>query len=106
MFVHAVYFWLRPTLTDAERARFVAGLHALRGIEDVRDGHVAVPAPTERTDVEQGFSYALVLVFDDAARQDAYQRHPTHDRFRDDCRGFWDDIRIYDAVTEAPPSRA
>lgn len=100
MFVHAVYFWLRDDLTSAERARFVSSLHALRGIDAVQQGYVGVPAPTDRPVIERGYSYALVLVFADGAGQDAYQHHPVHDRFRDECAGYWHTLRIYDSVTE------
>ena len=48
MFIHAVYFWLRPDLKPAERERFAAGLRSLRGIEGVRHGYIGVPAPTDR----------------------------------------------------------
>ncbi|MDQ6926623.1 MAG: Dabb family protein, partial [Candidatus Eremiobacteraeota bacterium] len=67
MFVHAVYFWLRDRLSDPERAQFVAGLHALRGIETVREGYIGVPAATNRAVIERGYSHALVLVFADQA---------------------------------------
>lgn len=99
MFVHAVYFWLRDDLTSAERERFVAGLHALRGIEGVQQGYVGVPAPTDRPVIERGYSYALVLVFADVDAQDVYQRHPVHDRFRDECSPYWQTVRIYDSVS-------
>jgi hypothetical protein len=101
VFVHAVYFWLRADLPPADRDRFVAGLHSLRGIDAVRQGYVGVPAPTDRPIIERGYSYALVLVFDDGAAQEAYQVHPVHDRFREECAPFWDRVLIYDSVAEA-----
>lgn len=104
MFVHAVYFWLRKDLTAAERARFEAGVASLRAIDGVRQGYVGVPAPTDRPVIERGYSRALVLVFDDQAAHDAYQVHPTHDRFREECGGLWTRVQIYDSV--APPALA
>ena len=101
MFVHAVYFTVRDDLTPAERARFESGLQSLRGIESVQQGHVGVPAPTSRGDVERGYTHALVLTFADAAAQDVYQRHPVHDRFREDCAGYWRALRIYDSTDDA-----
>ena len=100
MFVHAVYFWLRPDLTPAERARFDAGVESLRTIEGVRHGYVGVPAPTDRPVIERGYSRALVAVFDDQAAHDAYQVHPVHDRFRDECGGLWTHVRIFDSVSD------
>ena len=100
MFVHAVYFTLREDLAPADRARFVAGIQSLRTIESVAQGYIGVPAPTDRPVIERGYSYALVLVFADQAAHDAYQVHPVHDRFRDECAAFWERVRIYDSVSE------
>ena len=97
-FVHAVYFWLRDDLTPAERQRFVAGIRSLREIESVERGYVGVPALTDRPVIERGYSYSLVVVFENEAAHDIYQRHPVHDRFRDECSGFWSSVRIFDSI--------
>jgi hypothetical protein len=99
MFVHAVYFWLREDLSADERARFAAGLEALRGIDGVRHGYIGVPAPTDRPVIERSYSRALVLVFADQAAHDAYQADPAHDRFRAECGGLWTTVRIFDSVS-------
>jgi hypothetical protein len=98
MFVHAVYFWLRPDLAGDERARFLAGLRSLRAIEGVEHGWIGVPAPTDRPVIERGYSHALVLAFADERAHDAYQVHPVHDRFREECGTFWTMVRIFDSV--------
>ena len=102
MFIHAVYFWLRDGLTSEDRARFEAGLRSLRGIEGVLHGYIGDPAPTDRPVVERGYSRALVLIFADQAAHDAYQTHPVHDQFRDECGGLWTAVRIYDSVGDDP----
>lgn len=99
MFIHAVYFWLRDDLSPADTSRFVAGLESLRAIEDVRDGWIGLPAATDRPVIDRSYSRALVLLFDDAKAHERYQRHPVHDRFRDECSGYWTAIRIYDSIT-------
>lgn len=98
MFVHAVYFWLREDLRPEERETFVAGLHSLIGLPSVRHGYIGTPADTDRPIIDRSYSYALVVVFDDAAGHDAYQVHPTHDRFRETCGAFWTRVQIYDSV--------
>jgi hypothetical protein len=100
MFIHAVYFWLRPDLSSAELDKFGNGLESLHAIEQVRDGYIGRPAPTDRPVIERGYSRALVLVFPNQAAHDAYQTHPVHDRFREECGGFWTTLRIYDTITE------
>lgn len=100
MFIHAVYFWLRPDLSSAEREQFAAGLRSLRNIGQVLYGYIGRPAPTDRPVIERGYSRALVLVFPDQTAHDAYQTHPVHDRFREECGGFWTSVRIYDSISE------
>ena len=99
MFVHCVYFWLREDISDDERRRFVEGLESLTSIESVSESYVGTPAGTDRPVIERSYSYALVAVFDDKSAHDAYQEHPIHDDFRDDCSEFWTNVRIYDFET-------
>ena len=99
MFIHSVYFWLRPDLTPDEQNRFAAGIESLRAINTVAHGYTGVPAPTDRPVIERGYSRALVLFFDDQHAHDAYQVHPVHDAFRSECGSLWTTVRIYDSVT-------
>ena len=70
MFVHAVYFWLKSDLTKQQIATFREGLTSLTTITTVRNAHIGVPAPTNRPIIERGYSYALVVQFDDEAGQE------------------------------------
>jgi hypothetical protein len=36
------------------------------------------------------------VVFRDKLAHDAYQAHPLHDAFRDECAKYWTKVRIYD----------
>lgn len=99
MFIHSVYFWLNPHLTEAQRAQFWAGVHSLTTIESVRQGYVGTPAATDRPIIDRSYTCALVVIFDDAASHDAYQVDPIHDQFRDECALFWIKVQIYDVIT-------
>ena len=99
MFVHAVYFWLRPELPAPDREQYVAWLPKLCVLPSVRQGYFGVPATTDRPVIDRSYSYALVLLFDDAAAEEAYQVHPEHDRFRNECGSFWHQVKIFDSVT-------
>ncbi len=98
MFVHAVYFWLKPGLTAEQLKTFEAGVRSLITIPGVRLGHVGKPAPTNRPVIERSYSTSLVVSFDDEAAQDVYQVHPIHDRFRDTCAGLWSRVTIFDSI--------
>ena len=68
MFVHHVFFWLKPELDEAQRAAFEAGVKSLLTIKIVKIG-------------------------------DAYQADPTHLKFVDECRQYWQRAQIYDSET-------
>lgn len=98
MFIHSVYFWLKPDLTPAQRDQFWAGVKTLGEIPGVRLFFVGAPADTDRPVIERSYSCALVTGFDDRAAHDAYQVHPIHDTFRE-LEHLWTKVVIYDAVT-------
>lgn len=100
MFVHAVYFWLKGSLTQQERDQFREGLQSLATIESVQECHIGIPADTDREVIDRSYSYALVVIFADQLSHDLYQGHPTHDSFRDNCSPFWERVQIYDSVGE------
>jgi hypothetical protein len=99
MFIHTVYFWLRPDLTDDQRAQFHAGVQSLTTIENVQQAYWGAPAPTDRPIIERGYSTGLIAIFADQAAHDAYQVDAIHDQFREQCSTFWHKIVIYDTVT-------
>jgi hypothetical protein len=100
MFIHSVYFWLRPDLTAEERERFWQHARPLAQIKSVRAGYIGTPAETDRSVIDRSYSCALVLIFDDQDGHDRYQIDPVHDRFRDQCGALWSKILIYDAVSD------
>lgn len=97
MFVHSVYFWLKPDLSDEDVANYVAGVKSLLTIKDVKTGFVGTPASTDRPIIDRSYSYALITMFEDKAGHDAYQVDPIHDKFREDCEQYWDKVVIYDS---------
>ena len=99
MFVHSVYFWLRDDLSPTAKTTFIEGIRSLGRIETVEQSFIGVPAGTSREIIDQSYSYALVLGFADQAAHDAYQVHPVHDVFREQCGGSWNKIVIYDAIS-------
>ena len=100
MFTHSVYFWLKPDLPDASRARFIDGVRSLLAIDAVQSGHIGVPAATRRAVVDHTYSLALLLTFADPDAHDRYQAHPVHGRFRDECSVYWNSVVIYDSLTD------
>jgi hypothetical protein len=100
MFIHSVYFWLKPDLSADEHKKYIDGLHSLLTIESVQAGYIGIPADTRRPVVDHTYSHALVVMFRDASGHERYQLHPVHDRFRTECRDCWNKVVIYDCVTD------
>ncbi len=98
MFVHSVYFWLKPDITDQERTKFWSSVRSLGDIESVKHCFIGTPASTDRPIIDRSYTCALVVMFDDEAGHDVYQVHPLHDKFRE-CSSLWSKVLIYDAVT-------
>ena len=101
MFVHSVYFWLKPDLNEDDVARFWQGARSLTTIPSVKHGWAGTPANTDRPIIDRSYTCALVVAFDDEAGHEEYQVHPVHDDFRRKCASLWSKIVIYDATTEA-----
>jgi hypothetical protein len=98
MFVHSVYFWLKPGITEAEKAEFIKRGNAIAKLPSVKHGWFGVPAATDRPVIDRSYSYGLVVVFDDEAGHDEYQVHPVHDAFRE-LHHLWTEVKIYDFET-------
>lgn len=80
--LHIVHFWARPDLTETESTELLEGVRSLEAIETVKLFHLGPPAATaDRQVVDNSFSYALVLGFDDVEGHNTYQDHPIHKAF-------------------------
>jgi hypothetical protein len=98
--VHHVFFWLKNPDSKEDLAKLLAGLRTLAQIETVRGTHFGVPASTEKRDVvDNSYSASEILFFDDTAGQKAYQDHPIHKKFVDDCQHLWARVVVYDALS-------
>lgn len=97
--VHHVFFWLKRPDSAEDRAKLIAGIRTLGGIETVRGLHVGVPASTEKRDVvESSYSVSELLYFDDLAGQAAYQTHAIHQKFVADHSHLWSKVIVYDVM--------
>ena len=96
---HDVYF----TLADRSEAATDALIAACKKYLTVQPGIVffccgRVEPELAREVNVRDFDVALHVVFTDRAAHDAYQGHPVHDRFREECGSLWTAVRIYDSV--------
>lgn len=98
MLIHSVYFWLKPELTDAQRAEFLTALKALKAVPSVKEFHLGKPAAvTDRPVVDKTFDYGITCVFENLDAHNAYQVHPLHVAFVNTGKPLWSRVQIYDA---------
>jgi hypothetical protein len=97
MFIHVVYFWMKPGSTDAARQQLVADAKAYLGkIPAVRHLWAGRPAMTPREVVDNSYDVGLCVVLDDSAGHDVYQVHELHKEFIARNKEQWDRVQIYD----------
>lgn len=97
MLQHNVYFYLKDGITKDEKAQFERGLKTLLTIDDMVSGFTGTPAGTDpRPVVDTKYAYGLSTVFHDLAQHDRYQEHPTHQKFINDCKQFWKEVKVFD----------
>jgi hypothetical protein len=97
--VHHVFFWLKNPASPADRDRLIAGLRTLRGIPEIRELRIGVPAATEqRSVVDSSYQVSELMVFDSVEDQRRYQEHPIHKAFVAACEGLWERVVVYDSV--------
>lgn len=98
LFVHHVFFWLKNPDNQQEIQTFQKELDTLTGIDLVRFKHIGQPADTRREVIDSSYTFSLLLLFNSAADQDAYQTHPVHLAFIDRCKDLWDRVLVYDSL--------
>lgn len=97
--VHKVFFWLKNPDSAEDRDALIAGLKSLGAIEQVQGIHIGVPASTEKREVvDNSYQVSEMLLFANAEDQDAYQVHPLHKQFVDECSHLWEKVVVYDSV--------
>lgn len=95
--IHNVFFWLKDDLSETDRAAFLEGVKSLGTINTVRAIYIGPPASTEkRAVVDNSFSYALLVHFDNIEGQNAYQVDPIHLKFVEDHQDKWNRVTVYD----------
>jgi hypothetical protein len=97
MFIHHVYFWLKPEAPATAAAELTADCRTmLSTIPGVKQLYAGRPAMTPREVVDNSYSVGLSIVFEDSAGHDVYQDHPIHHDFITRNKANWERVRIFD----------
>jgi hypothetical protein len=97
MFIHTVYFWLKPGTPDAARDQLVRDCRDyLAKIPTVKHLWAGVPAMTPREVVDNSYGVGLTVALPDVAGHDVYQKHDLHVQFIERNKQHWARVQIYD----------
>ncbi|WP_420148696.1 Dabb family protein [Spirosoma sp.] len=98
LFVHHVLFYLKNAGNQADKAKLLEGLNKLAKCPTIKMVHIGTPAATNRDVIERSYAYSWLCFFDSAADEEAYQKHPIHDDFRNNYSSLWEKVVIYDSI--------
>ena len=97
-YTHVVYFWFHNPDNIQEKTFFEASLTKfLSQSEYAQTNFIGTPPQATREVVDDSFTYNLILTFDSAATQEAYQNEAAHLVFIEECKHLWKKVVVYDA---------
>lgn len=97
-FIHHVYFWLKNPASPEDLAALIDGLKKLSVVPHIKFFHIGLPADTNREVIDTTYAISWLNVFETAEDQDAYQTHPIHLQFIDECKHLWRRVVVYDSI--------
>lgn len=97
MFIHTVYFWIKPGAPASARENLARDCRELLSkIPTVKHCWAGTAVPSARPVVDSSFAVGLTTVFEDAAGHDVYQPHPLHQEFIARNKEHWEKVVVYD----------
>jgi 3-phenylpropionate/cinnamic acid dioxygenase small subunit len=97
-FIHHVYFWLKNPNNLEDRAKLIEGLKALAKVPEIQQHYIGTPAATNRGVIDTTYAVSWLCFFENLEEQQAYQVHPIHLKFIEDCSHLWEKVIVYDSV--------
>ena len=98
-FSHTVFFWLKNPDSTADRAAFETSLKKfLDASAYAKTKFIGTPPRASRDVVDGSFTYSLLLSFDSAESQKAYQDEAPHMVFIAESENLWSKVIVYDSA--------
>lgn len=99
-FSHTVFFWLKNPESQADRSAFKTSLKKfLDNSGYAKTKFIGTPPKASRDVVDGSFTYSLILSFDSAESQQAYQDEEPHKLFIEESSDLWTKVIVYDSVS-------
>ena len=98
-FVHTVYFWLHNPDNKKDCNDFEASLSKfLQNSDFAKTKFIGKPPRASRDVVDGSFTYSLVVTFESAEAQQAYQDEAPNTVFIEESEHLWKKVIVYDAI--------
>ncbi|WP_396596560.1 Dabb family protein [Dokdonia sp. R86516] len=99
-YAHIVYFWFKDPTNEEDKQLFEKSLRTfLDSSLYAKTQFIGTPPVATREVVDDSFTYNLVLSFDSAKDQQAYQDEAAHKKFIEECAHLWEKVIVYDATS-------
>jgi len=99
-FSHTVFFWLKNPDNAADRTAFETSLKKfLDNSGYAKTKFIGRPPRASRDVVDGSFTYSLILSFDSAQSQKAYQDEAPHKVFIAESEKLWTKVIVYDSTS-------
>nr|WP_281542203.1 Dabb family protein [Maribacter aestuarii] len=97
-FAHTVFFWLENPDDIQERAAFEKSLQKfLDNSAYAKTKFIGKPPKASRDVVDGSFTYSLIVTFESAEAQQAYQDEEPHKLFIAESSALWTKVIVYDS---------
>jgi hypothetical protein len=98
-FNHTVFFWLKNPDSQADREAFVKSLSTfLDNSGYAKTKFIGTPPKASRDVVDGSFTFSLMVSFESAEAQQAYQDEAPHKLFIEESQHLWEKVIVYDAT--------
>ena len=102
-YTHVVYFWLHRSDDSRDRADFEKALRKLLADSRyTRTNFFGTPPRATREVVDDSFTYGMIVTFESAESQEAYQKEQAHLDFIETAGHLWKKVVVYDAIGITP----
>jgi hypothetical protein len=99
-FSHTVFFWLRNPDNVQDRTAFETSLKKfLDNSGYAKTKFIGKPPKASRDVVDGSFTYSLILSFESAEAQKAYQDEAPHKVFIEESSNLWTKVIVYDSTS-------
>ena len=98
-FTHTVYFWFKNPDSAEDKKTFETSVKKfMENSEFAKTRFVGIAPKAERDVVDDSFTYSLILSFESAEAQAAYQAEPAHIVFLSECKDLWEKVIVYNSL--------